>query len=89
MDREQNYRWVVYIFKADTQKVIGETTRTDLSIPVGTFERQSNGYWKLPLGGPCDWFYAQVGWLNADNKVTWFTTPSGAVFQKGFTVCPP
>ncbi len=89
MEREQNYRWAVYIFRADNQRGIGETTRTDTAVPVGTGEQLSIGSWKLPLGGPCDYFYAQVGWLNVDSKIVWFTTPSGSVFQKGFTVCPP
>ncbi len=89
MDREQNYRWAVYIFRADTQRGTGETSRTDSTIPTGTAEELSNGAWKLPLGGPCDYFYAQVGWINPENKAVWFTTPAGAVFQKGFTVCPP
>lgn len=89
MEQEQNHRWTVYIFRADNQKGIGETTRTDTPIPVGTVEMLSFGSWKLPLGGPCDYFYAQVGWSNAENKAVWFTTPTGSVFQKGFTVCPP
>ncbi len=89
MEQEQNYRWAVYIFRADTQRGIGETTRTDVPIPTGAVEQPSYGSWKLPLGGPCDYFYAQVGWINAEGKIVWFTTPSGSVFQKGFTVCPP
>jgi hypothetical protein len=88
MSKEQTYRWEVYVFRADTQKGFGETTRTDSAIPAGTVERQSNGTWKLPAGA-CEFFYAQVGWFNAENKITWFTTPSGAVFQKTLTMCPP
>jgi hypothetical protein len=89
LEGEQNYRWAVYIFRADTQRRTGETTRTDTSVSTGTFELESVGSWKLPLGGPCDYFYAQVGWAGADNQVTWFTVPNGPVFQKGFAACPP
>ncbi len=89
MDSAQNYRWGIYIFRADTQRQISETARTSGPIPAGRAEQQSNGSWRLPLGGPCDYFYAQVGWINSENKVAWFTTPSGSLFQKGFTVCPP
>ncbi len=89
MELEQNALWSVVVFRADTQRQIGETTRTDSGIPVGSGEQLSNGSWKLPLGGPCDYFYAQVGWINFENKLVWFTLPSGAVFQTGFTLCPP
>lgn len=89
-DREQNYRWEVFIYKADTpNRTFGETARTDSVIPTGTGEQPSSGSWKLPLGGPCDYFFAQVGWLNSDNKIIYFTSPSGQIFQKSFTVCPP
>lgn len=89
MDREQNFNWAVYIFRADNQRGIGETSRTASPIPIGTTELASNGSWTWPLGGPCDYFYAQVGWLNQDNKIVWFNTTTGSVFQKGFTACPP
>jgi hypothetical protein len=89
-EQTQNFRWTVYIFRADTpNRSIGETARTDTPIPSGTVEVPSLGAWKLPLGGPCDYFFAQVGWLNNENKVVFFTTPSKQIFQKGFTVCPP
>ncbi len=88
-EREQNYRWAVYIFRADNQRGIGETSRTDSAVPAGSAELASNGSWQWPLGGPCDYFYAQVGWLSADNKITWFPATNGSIFQKGFTACPP
>ncbi len=89
MDREQNNRWAVYIFRAENQKGIGETTRTDSAMPMGTAELLSLGYWRLPLGGPCEWLTAKVGLITAENKIVWFTAPNGTVFEKGFTVCPP
>ncbi len=87
--REQNVRWAVYIFRPDTQRSTGETTRTDTMVPAGTTEQPSLGSWRLPLGGPCDYFYAQVAWINTENKPVWFTTSSGSTFQKVFAVCPP
>lgn len=89
LEEEQNYRWAVYIFRADNQRRTGETTRTDMTVPTGTSELESVGSWKLPLGGPCEYLYAQVGWAGADNQITWFTAPNGPVFQKGFAPCPP
>ncbi len=86
---EQNYHWSVYIFKADTQKRIGDTALNKEPIPAGSIEQRSNGSWKWPLGGPCEFFYAQVGWMNDENKIVWFTAPNGSIFQKGFTACPP
>ncbi len=89
MDHEESHVWLVYIFRADTQRGTGETSRTNSALAMGTSEFLSNGSWKLALGGPCDYFYAQVGWINEENKPVWFNTPSGAVFQKGLAVCPP
>lgn len=90
LGKPQNYRWVVYIYRADSlNRSFGETTRTDTPIEVGILEIPSFGSWKLPLGGPCEFFIAQVGWFNNENKVVMFTTPTGQVFQKGFTICPP
>jgi hypothetical protein len=89
LDREQNFRWAVYIFRADNQRRMGETTRTDMAVPTGASELESVGSWKLPLGGPCEYYYAQVGWAGADNQIAWFTAPNSPVFQKGFTLCPP
>ncbi len=89
LDREQNYRWTVYIFRADTQKRIGETSLSTVPIPPGSNEMPSIGSWRWPLGGPCEFFYAQVGWFNDENKVVWFANTNSTTFQKGFTACPP
>ncbi len=89
LGREQNYRWSVYIFRADTQKRIGDTSFNNDPIPTGNVEQRTNGSWHWPLGGPCEYFYAQIGWTNDENKIIWFTTTNGAIFQKGFTACPP
>ncbi len=89
MDHEESHVWIVYIFRADNQRGTGETTRTNSALTMGTTEYLSNGSWKLPLGGPCDYFYAQVGWINDENKVVWFNTSTGSVFQKGLAICPP
>lgn len=89
MDHEESRTWLVYIFRADNQRGTGETTRTNSALAMGAAEYLSNGSWKLALGGPCDYFYAQAGWVNDENKVVWFNTPTGSVFQKGLAVCPP
>ena len=88
--RDQNYRWLVQIYKADTpNKSFGETTVSNAPIPPGAIEQTSLGAWRLPLGGPCDYFFARVVSFNADNKPVPFTTPDGKVFEKGLTICPP
>lgn len=88
LESDHSFRWEVYIFRADSQRSIGETSRTDSTVPVGTGEQLSEGFWKLTGSGPCDYFYAQVGWFDFENKVVWFTTPGNVLFQKTFTLCP-
>jgi hypothetical protein len=86
----QNFKWLVYIYRSDTpNKSYGETSPLLTAIPTGTNPFKSNGYWKLPLGGPCEFFFARVAWLDQNNKPIEFTTPDGKVFNKDFTVCPP
>ncbi|MGB8648230.1 MAG: hypothetical protein WCF84_23535 [Anaerolineae bacterium] len=89
-DTQQDIRWVVYIYRADTpNKPTGQTAIGANTIPIGAAEQQALGTWKLQLGGPCDYFFARVAWINFENKPIWFTTPDGKVFEKGFTICPP
>lgn len=84
-----NPRWLVYIFKADTpNRSYSETTALQSSIPSGIIEIKSDGSWKLGPGGPCDYFFARVGFLDNNNKPVMYTSPDGNVFEKGFTVCP-
>jgi len=86
----QNVKWVVYIYRADTPgRRIGETAALYITIPQGTSEQKGAGFWKLALGGPCDYFYAEVAYLDVNNRGVSYTTPDGTVFQKGLTVCPP
>ena len=86
----QNVKWVVYIYRADTPgRRIGETTAIYITIPQGASEQKGVGFWKLPLGGPCDYFYAEVAYFDVNNRGVSYTTSDGAVFQKGLTVCPP
>lgn len=86
----QNIKWVVYIYRSDTpNRRIAETTALYLTIPPGTFEQKGLGTWKLDLGGPCDYFYAEVAFFDANNRGVSFTTPDGTVYQKGLTLCPP
>lgn len=85
-----NPKWLVYIYKADTpNRSYSETTALQISIPAGANEFKSLGNWKLGLGGLCDYFFARVGFLDANNKPVMYTSPDGSVFEKGFTVCPP
>ncbi len=86
----QNYKWLVYIYKADApSKSFSETSALSSAIPTGTNELKSLGSWRLSLGGPCDYFFARVARLDQDNKPVMFTRPDGQIYEKGFTVCAP
>ena len=86
----QNYKWIVYVYRSDTpSRTTGESTALQSAIPVGTNEVKGAGNWKIGLGGPCEYFFARVAWLNQDNQPKMFTRPDGQVYEKGFTVCAP
>ncbi len=86
----QNYRWVVFIYRSDNPaKSYGQTTVTQVSVPVGTAEGKSDGFWKLPLGGPCEDYVARPYYLDAGNHNIPFARPDGQVFEFKMTVCPP
>lgn len=86
----QTFRWIVYIYKADNLvRSFGETTVTSTSAPAGAIQARALGYWKLPLGGPCESFVARVSLLDQDNHSAEFKQPNGQLFQKDLTVCPP
>ena len=86
-----NPRWLVYIYKADNPNhSLSETTALQSSIPPGTNEIRSDGSWKLGAGTPpCDYFFARVASLESNRRAVAFTQPDGAIFEKGFTICPP
>ncbi len=84
----QTFRWIVYIYRPDNPNTsFGETTVTSSSITVGAHTEQSLGYWRLPLGGPCENFIGRVDWMDQNNKTTPFLKPDGQVFEKQFTIC--
>lgn len=86
----QTFRWIVYIYKADNlARSFGETTVTSTSAPPGAEQARSLGYWKLPLGGPCESYIARVDLLDQDNHPAEFKQPNGQLFQKDLLVCPP
>ncbi len=85
----QNFKWLVYIFRADTpSRANNQTTAMQGSFPVGSGEYGALGTFRYGVtGNQCEFFFARVGWLDADNKTTFFTQPDGKVFEKGFSVC--
>lgn len=86
----QNFKWLVYIYRPETPtRSYSETTLTMSSIPVGTSEFKSLGAWKLPLGGPCENFFARVAWFDENNKAINFTKPDSQLFSQDFSVCAP
>jgi hypothetical protein len=86
----QDFRWIVYIYRPDNlAKSYGETTVTPTNLPVGAHEVIGLGYWKLPLGGPCEDFIARVALLDQNNRAAQFREPNGEFFEEKLTVCPP
>ena len=84
------FTWRVFIYKADNLATsYSETTWTPTSFTTTPGEVQSLGKWTLPLGGPCENYFARVGWQDANNQTQFFFKPDGTVFTKSFTVCPP
>jgi hypothetical protein len=85
-----NFRWRVLIYRADTpSKSYTDTTWTPTSFPTGASALTSLGGWVLPSGTACDYYYATVVWLDANNNQVPFMKPDGTSFQKGFSTCPP
>jgi hypothetical protein len=82
-------KWVVYIYRPGERNSFGQTTGATTTFPSAIQEAQSAGYWKLPLGGPCEDFVARAAWFDQDNKAVFFTTFDLKVFEKQITVCPP
>ena len=85
----QNFTWKVYIWRADAPAhTDNETSALKTGFPVGSGDYTALGTYRYgPTGNLCEYFYARVGWLDANNKVTYFTTPSGQVYEKGFSIC--
>ncbi len=83
----QQYRWNVYVYKADNQKnPFGEASAQLTTIPIGTTEHKALGYWKAGVG-TCGNYIARVAWLDESKNATPFTRSDGRVFELPFTVC--
>lgn len=85
----QNFTWKVYIFKADTPaKSNSDLTGVSTSFPAGSKEVQAGSTFRYgPTGSACDYFFAQVGFLDANNNIIYFSQPDGQAFKKGFQIC--
>lgn len=85
-----SFTWRVLIYKADNSaRSYSETTWLQSNFASNSGEVQSLGKWNLALGGPCENYFARVGWLDVNNQTQLFVKPDGTVFEKSFTVCPP
>lgn len=86
----QNYKWIVYVYRADAlNKSFSETSPMLSTIPIGTNEFKGAGSWKISLGGPCEDFIARVAFLDQNNQPFNFKQPDGKAYEKAFTVCAP
>jgi hypothetical protein len=88
---DKTFPWKIYIFRADTSSHSNnETSLQTTTFPNGASQDDALGSFRYgPTGYTCDYFYAEVGWLDQNDNVTYFTSPDGKVFQKGFAVCDP
>jgi hypothetical protein len=83
----QNYRWNIYIYKADNlRNSFGELSAQLTSIPVGTTEQKALGVWKTGASG-CGNYIARPAWLDENKKATPFVKPDGQMYELPFTVC--
>jgi hypothetical protein len=84
----QNYKWIVYIYRPDNFNTsVGETTRTETGILLGSSESKSLGNWKTPVGGPCENYIARVAFFDQSDKAIMFAAPDGKIFQQDFRIC--
>ncbi len=84
---EQNYRWLVYIYRADNPRnSYGETASQATTIPIGTVEQKALGVWKTGISS-CGNYLARVAWLDVSKKATFFNKPDGQVYELPFAVC--
>ncbi len=87
---QMTFTWRVLIYRAENRATsYSETSWLQTHFQVNPGEVQSLGKWKLALGGPCENFFARVGWLDVNNQTQFFFKPDGTVFEKSFAVCPP
>lgn len=84
-----NVKWIVYIYRPGERNSTGETTATTSNLGNGINDYRSNGFWKLPLGGPCESFVARVAWFDSGNQARMFTTFDNQTFEKPLIICPP
>ncbi len=85
----QTYRVKVYLYRAENMRnSYGETSTGSITIPVGSTEQKGAGSWKLGGGGGCEDFVARVGWIDDQNRITYFNAPAGGTFESRFSVCP-
>jgi len=85
----QTYRVKVYLYRPENMRnSFGETSAGPITIPVGSTEQKVLGAWKLGGGGGCEDFVARVGWLDDQNRITFFDAPTGGTFESRFPVCP-
>jgi hypothetical protein len=81
------YRMIVYIFRPNESRSMGESYANLITVPPGSSEFPSPG-WVLNGPGGCEDFIVHVGWVDDLKRATLFSLPSGQTFQIPMTVCP-
>ncbi len=82
-----NYRLVVYIYRPEQIRAMGESFTINMTLPLGQSEQQAPG-WRLTGPGGCEDFVVRVGWVDDQRRFTQFTRPNGQGFEHPITVCP-
>ena len=88
-EKEQRYRWLVYIYRVENPtRSFGETPKNLTTIPIGSIEQRAEGAWRLTGGGECENFVARVAWVNENDQSSPFNKPDGTPFELPYSVCP-
>ena len=81
------YRVKVYLYRVENMRnSFGETPIAPITIPAGSTEQRVAGSWKLGSGG-CEDFIARVGWVDDQNRITFFNALAGGTFELQFPMC--
>lgn len=88
--KAQNYRWLVEIWEADTNKrnPYGQADAQDQAIPLGANERATGDSFKVAGGGPCVPFRAHVVYVDDAGRRVPFLRTNGTELWVNFQICP-
>lgn len=88
--REQNYKWLVEIWEANTDKKnpYGQADHREQLIPTSINERATGDSFKVAGGGPCIAFRAHVVFIDDQGRRVPFLRTNGTELWVPFQICP-